>query len=81
MTAHERLTAPGAAIHLPRCRARARKADVRSGYGHDPREARLQSPLRTSTSAETGVRARTTRPTAPIQRPQKAICRPLKSHR
>src|SRR5260370_26094074 len=47
LTAHERLTAPGAVIHFPRCRARARKARLRSRYGHDPPEERLQSPLRT----------------------------------
>ena len=46
MTARERLTAPGVGIHFPRCRACARKAGVRSVYGHDPREPRLQASSR-----------------------------------
>ncbi len=43
LTVHERLTAPGVVIQLPRCRALARKAGVRSDCGHDPHQARLQA--------------------------------------
>ena len=80
LTAHERLTAPGVVFHLPRCRARARKAAVRSDCGHDPREARLQAPSRSplqprSESAQLNS-SHLTDPT-----PKKTIWHRLKSHR
>ena len=56
LTAHERLTAPGVAIHFPRCRARARKN--RRAFWLGPRTSRSAPAIAApdSTSAETRVR-------------------------
>jgi len=80
LTAHERLTAPGVVIHYPRCRARARKAGLRSGWAYDPRQARLQLPLRITLPPKPESGPHDSSPLAdPI--PTKAIWRPFKSHR
>jgi hypothetical protein len=81
LTAHEKLTAPGVVIHLPRAVVLTHaKAGVRSGLAHDPREARPQSLLQTPLPPKPGSAPHDSSHLAdPI--PTKAIWRPFKSHK
>jgi len=56
LTAHESVTAPEVLIHLPRCRARARKS--RRAFWLGPRPSRSASAIAVpdSTSVETRLR-------------------------
>jgi hypothetical protein len=56
LTAHERLTAPGVVIHLPRCRARPRKSRPALWLRPSPPLSASASAALDSTSAETRVR-------------------------
>ena len=80
LTAHERLTAPGVVLHLPRCCALAREAGVRLIAARPSRSA--------SASCRPGLHFQPKPDSAPPDwsrladpTPQKAIWRPLKSHR
>ena len=55
LTVHERLTALGLLLHLPRRCALARRVAVRLDCRHNPPEAPLQTTVQASTSAETTV--------------------------
>jgi hypothetical protein len=56
LTAHERLTAPGVVIHLPRCRARARKSRRAFWLGPRPSQSSSAIDAPAFTSAENSVR-------------------------
>jgi hypothetical protein len=80
LTAPERLTAPGVVIHLPSCRALARKASVRSECDHNLREPRLLAPPQPLPQMEPkSVQLDSSRLAYPIL--TKATWRQLKSHR
>ena len=80
LTAHERHTASGILIHLPRCRALAREADVRLVAAAAPRQVLLPLPSPALLPSKTRVRsARIPRFSDPFS--SKATWRILKSHR
>ena len=70
LTAHERRTAPSVVLYLPRCCALARKAGVRLGCGHVPRQAPSQLTFRPALQSKPAS-AQPDSSTSPIQHPQR----------
>ena len=80
LTAHDRLTAPGVVIHLPRYRARARKSRRALWLRPRPSQSAFANPVPVSTSAADSESVPLNSSRLPIQSHTKAIWRPLKPH-
>jgi hypothetical protein len=57
LTPHERFTAPGVVLHVPRCRASARKHRCVFWRGRRPFQSAFASAVPASISAELRIRA------------------------